>query len=80
MMIKGAVNGKAFLAYVDQCLVPTLKPMPRISAAPVVSIRCAIESNTPASRQAVFQQPARALCSRQNLKVARLTTCNHPRV
>ena len=25
MMIKGAMNGEAFLAYVDQCLVPTLK-------------------------------------------------------
>lgn len=25
MMIKGAVNGEAFLAYIEQCLVPTLK-------------------------------------------------------
>ena len=25
MMIRGAMNGEAFLAYVDQCLVPTLK-------------------------------------------------------
>ena len=25
MMIKGAINGEAFLAYVEQCLVPTLK-------------------------------------------------------
>jgi hypothetical protein len=25
MMIKGPMNGKAFLAYVEQCLVPTLK-------------------------------------------------------
>lgn len=25
MMIKGAVNGEAFLAYVEQCLAPTLK-------------------------------------------------------
>ena len=25
MMIKGAMNGEAFLAYVEQCLVPTLK-------------------------------------------------------
>jgi transposase len=26
MMIKGAMNGEAFLAYVQQCLAPTLKP------------------------------------------------------
>ncbi len=25
MMLKGAINGEAFLAYVEQCLVPTLK-------------------------------------------------------
>ena len=25
MLIKGAMNGEAFLAYVEQCLVPTLK-------------------------------------------------------
>jgi transposase len=25
MLIKGAVNGEAFLAYIEQCLVPTLK-------------------------------------------------------
>jgi transposase len=25
MMIKGAMNGQAFLAYIEQCLVPTLK-------------------------------------------------------
>ena len=25
MLIKGAMNGEAFLAYIDQCLVPTLK-------------------------------------------------------
>lgn len=25
MMIKGPLNGEAFLAYVEQCLVPTLK-------------------------------------------------------
>jgi transposase len=25
MVIKGAMNGEAFLAYIDQCLVPTLK-------------------------------------------------------
>lgn len=25
MMIKGAINGETFLAYVEQCLVPTLK-------------------------------------------------------
>jgi len=26
MLIKGAMNGEAFLAYIEQCLVPTLKP------------------------------------------------------
>ena len=26
MVIKGAMNGQAFLAYVEQCLAPTLKP------------------------------------------------------
>ena len=25
MLIKGAMNGEAFLAYVEQCLAPTLK-------------------------------------------------------
>jgi transposase len=25
MVIKGAMNGEAFLAYIEQCLVPTLK-------------------------------------------------------
>jgi transposase len=25
MVIKGAMNGESFLAYVEQCLVPTLK-------------------------------------------------------
>jgi transposase len=25
MMIKGAMNGEAFLAYIEQCLVPTLR-------------------------------------------------------
>ena len=25
MLIKGAMNGEAFLAYIEQCLVPTLK-------------------------------------------------------
>jgi len=25
MVIKGAMNGEAFVAYVEQCLVPTLK-------------------------------------------------------
>jgi hypothetical protein len=26
MLIEGPMNGKLFLAYVEQCLVPTLKP------------------------------------------------------
>ena len=26
MLIKGAMNGEAFLAYIEQCLAPTLKP------------------------------------------------------
>ena len=25
MVIKGAMNGEVFLAYIEQCLVPTLK-------------------------------------------------------
>lgn len=30
MIIEGAMNGEAFLAYVEQCLVPTLKPGDRV--------------------------------------------------
>lgn len=48
MMIKGAMNGEAFLAYVEQCLVPTLKRgdivvMDNVPAHKVEGIREAIE-------------------------------------
>ena len=49
MMIKGAMNGEAFLAYVDQCLVPTLKRgdivvMDNVSVHKVEGVREAIEA------------------------------------
>jgi hypothetical protein len=49
MMIKGAMNGEAFLAYVDQCLVPTLKRgdivvMDNVSVHRVEGVREAIEA------------------------------------
>ena len=49
MMIKGAMNGEAFLAYVDQCLVPTLKRgdivvMDNVSIHKVEGVREAIEA------------------------------------
>ena len=34
-MLKGAMNGEAFLAYVEQCLAPTLKRGPRLLPAEV---------------------------------------------
>jgi len=48
MMIKGPLNGEAFLAYVEQCLVPTLKRgdivvMDNVPAHKVEGIREAIE-------------------------------------
>ena len=48
MMIKGAMNGEAFLAYVEQCLVPTLKRgdivvMDNVPAHKVDGVRDAIE-------------------------------------
>ena len=48
MMIKGAMNGEAFLAYVEQCLVPTLKRgdivvMDNVPAHKVNGVRDAIE-------------------------------------
>ena len=48
MMIKGAMNGEAFLAYVEQCLVPTLKRgdivvMDNVPAHKVDGVREAIE-------------------------------------
>ena len=49
MMIKGAMNGDAFLAYVDQSLVPTLKRgdivvMDNVSVHRVAGVREAIEA------------------------------------
>jgi transposase len=49
MMIKGAMNGEAFLAYLDQCLVPTLKRgdivvMDNVSVHRVEGVREAIEA------------------------------------
>ena len=48
MMTKGPMNGEAFLAYVEQCLVPTLKRgdivvMDNVPAQKVEGIREAIE-------------------------------------
>jgi H+/Cl- antiporter ClcA len=31
MVIKGAMNGEAFLAYIEQCLVPTTSSIPAAS-------------------------------------------------
>ena len=49
MMITGAMNGEAFLAYVEQCLVPTLKSgdvvvMDNVSVHKVEGVREAIEA------------------------------------
>jgi len=49
MMIKGAMNGEAFLAYVEQCLVPTLKRsdivvMDNVNIHKVEGVREAIEA------------------------------------
>ena len=49
MMIKGAMNGDAFVAYVEQCLVPTLKRgdivvMDNVATHRVVGVREAIEA------------------------------------
>jgi transposase len=49
MMIEAAMNGEAFLAYVDQCLVPTLKRgdievMDNVSVHRVAGVREAIEA------------------------------------
>lgn len=49
MMIKGAMNGEAFLAYVEQCLVPTLKRddivvMDNVGVHKVEGVREAIEA------------------------------------
>ena len=49
MMIRGAMNGEAFLAYVDQCLVLTLKRgdivvMDNVSVHRVEGVREAIEA------------------------------------
>jgi len=55
MMIKGAMNGEAFLAYVEQCLVPTLKRgdivvMDNVPAHKVDGVRDAIEGRPLTSR------------------------------
>jgi hypothetical protein len=47
MMIKGAMNGDAFLAYVDQCLVPTLKRGDIVKKSPS---RCRTGANGRSSR------------------------------
>jgi transposase len=49
MMIKGAINGEIFLAYVEQCLVPTLKRgdivvMDNVPAHKVDGVQDAIET------------------------------------
>ncbi len=49
MVIEGAMNGEAFLAYVEQCLVPTLKDgdivvMDNLSAHKVPGVREAIKA------------------------------------
>lgn len=50
MMIKGAMNGEAFLAYIKQCLVPTLKRrdivvIDNVSFHKVAGVEEAIEAN-----------------------------------
>jgi transposase len=50
MMIKGAMNGEIFLAYVEQCLVPTLKRgdivvMDNVGPHRVEGVRQAIEAS-----------------------------------
>lgn len=49
MMIRGAMNGEAFVAYVEQCLVPTLKRgdivvMDNVATHRVAGVREAIEA------------------------------------
>jgi transposase len=49
MMIYGAMNGAIFLAYVEQCLAPTLKPgdivvMDNVATHKVAGVREAIEA------------------------------------
>ncbi len=49
MMIKGAMNGEVFVAYVEQCLVPTLKRgdivvMDNVATHKVAGVREAIEA------------------------------------
>jgi transposase len=49
MMINGAVTGAIFLAYVEQCLAPTLKPadivvMDNVATHKVAGVREAIEA------------------------------------
>ena len=49
MMIKGAVNGETFLAYIEQCLVPTLRRgdiviMDNVATHRVAGVREAIEA------------------------------------
>ena len=49
MLIKGAMNGEAFLAYVEQCLVPTVEHgdivvMDNVPAHKVEGVQAAIET------------------------------------
>ena len=53
MVLDGAMNGKAFLAYVRQVLVPTLQPgdlvvMDNLSSHKAAGVREAIEQAVPA--------------------------------
>ena len=72
MMINGAMNGEIFLAYVEQCLVPTLKRgdivvMDNVAIHRVAGVREAIEAadatlhylsgRTPDTRQLIRQAP-----------------------
>ena len=61
MLIKGAMNGEAFLAYVEQCLVPSLKRgdiviMDNVPAHKVDGVRDAIDA-TPSVLLGRFYKP-----------------------
>src|SRR3954465_535664 len=68
MMIDGPMNGPAFLAYVEQVLVPTLRPgqivvMDNLPAHKVAGVRTMIEATGAAAPAAALQprlQPHRA--------------------
>ena len=62
MMIMGAINGEAFLAYVEQCLVPTLKRgdivvMDNVSVHKVEGVREAIEAASATLRDPPLYSP-----------------------